>query len=68
MFRRYRESVYWHWCDACTYWPLSDYQVFSVQPPGGQLCPECLERSNSSNQPGESECRDDEPSHRANES
>jgi hypothetical protein len=56
MFRRYRESVYWHWCDACRYWPTSDYQLFSVQPPGGQLCPECLERSNTRSSNGESDC------------
>jgi hypothetical protein len=41
MFRRYKQSDYWHWHIGCPFWPTEEYQNCSTQPLGGRLCPDC---------------------------
>jgi hypothetical protein len=41
IYRKSNDSVTWHFCRNCSYWPAEDYED-QMQPPGtGQICNEC---------------------------
>lgn len=41
-YRRRKGKDTWHWCQNCSNWPTSDYDVRYTKPTSGELDNECL--------------------------